>query len=75
MLCRDFINLLLRRVHVVHVVETVSVPHRKVRVQLNIFGSFPVIDLTSEILHASDGPVTRIDLHDREKEIALFLAG
>jgi hypothetical protein len=56
-------------------IETVSVPNRKMRVQLNIFGSFPIIDLASEILHTGNRSVAGVDLHNWEEKVSLFLTG
>ena len=72
--CSCFVHVLLRRIHVVHLVEAVSVPHRQVWVELNILSSCLVLQLTTEVLHNRDASVVRTHLHNGEEEVTLLLS-
>lgn len=66
--------MLLGGVHVVDVVEAVGVPHGEVRVHLDVASAFPLVDLSSEVLHHGDRSVVRPHLHDwTEKVVAVLL--
>lgn len=70
-----FIDVLLRRVHIVDLVETVSVPHGQVRVQLNVLGPGLVIKLAPKVLHYGDRSAFRHHIHNWKEEVSLLLTG
>ena len=49
-----FVDVLLRRVHIVDLIEAVRVPDGQVRVHLDVFCTFLVIDFSAEVLHYAD---------------------
>ena len=74
MLSCAIINVFLRRIHIVHVIKAVSVPHSQVWVHLDIFGLLSVVNFTTKVLHARDRPIIRRHLHNGKEEVALFFA-
>ena len=74
MLGRAFINILLGRIHVIDVVEAVSVPHRQVWVHFDVLRLLSIVNLSSKVLHAGYGSIVVADLHNGKEEVALFLA-
>ena len=68
------INVFLRRIHIIHMIEAVSVPHSQMRVHLDIFGLLSVVNFTTKVLHASYRSVVGAYLHNGKEEVALLLS-
>ena len=71
---RTFINMLLGRIHIIDMVKAVCVPHRQMRVHLDVFGFLAIVYLTTKVLHASYRSVVGAYLHNGKEEVALLLS-
>ena len=74
LLCRSVVDLLLSRIHIVNMVEAVSVPHLQMRVHFYVLGLLPIVDLPPEVLHAGDRATVGCHLHNGKEEVALLFA-
>ena len=68
------VYVLLCCIHVVDVIKAVGVPHRQMRVHLDVFGLLSVVNLPAEVLHAGDGATILTNMHDWEEKVAVLLA-
>ena len=74
MLSRAIVNMLLRRVHIVDLVEAIRVPDGQVRIHLDVPRALPVLHLAPKILHHRNVSILSADLHDRQEVVALLLS-
>ena len=68
-----FVNMLLRGVHIIDLIEAVGMPDSQVRVHFNVLSTFAVFNLAPKIFHNSDVSVLGTNLHDWQEEVTLFL--
>ena len=74
MLGGAFVDMLLRRVHIVDLIEAISVPNGQVRVHLDVPRALLVFNLAPKILHHRNVSILSADLHDRQEVVALLLS-
>lgn len=74
MLCCAVVDVFLRRIHIVHMIKTVSVPHRQMRMNLHVFRFLSVVHLAPKVLHARNRLIIRCHLQDGEEEAILFFS-
>ena len=68
------IDIFLRRIHIVDMIEAVSVPHSQMRIHFNILSLLTVVNLSTKVLHARYRPIIWSHLHNGKEEVALLFA-
>lgn len=74
MLGGAFVDMLLRRVHIVDLIEAISVPDGQVRVHLDVPRTLSVFNLAPKILHHRNVSIFSAHLHDRQEVVPLLLS-